>query len=305
MADKHTPTADAAPSDTPPPDALSEDQRAVLRAFASGNEESIDNWAELSIAIRSQITKNVHAIASRPTPVLSKAACLAPLLRKRQANGQGSSLRDASPEPSDSVLELVADEHDLTQADQEDFYPAKMAPPDPAYPTWDVLLEDDALDRALESVFSMLDEFDSAPPFTLQRLAELVLEPQRHYHTRSKYLAALRRVLSVTAALGAHADIGVDDDDDDGAPREMLDVRSATILSPIPFLHKAVPSYEEGRSNSLSGIPHGRVDEVDTPRSPGEAHGGVAGEVHPLSAATTVENRPLDTKRLRSEAKLL
>ncbi|KAK9476523.1 hypothetical protein V1514DRAFT_298307 [Lipomyces japonicus] len=57
------------------------------------------------------------------------------------------------------------------------------------------------------------DIFDDAPPFTLQRLAELILYPQRHYGnsssssgggrelsgSRDKYLRALERVLSVTS----------------------------------------------------------------------------------------------------------
>lgn len=38
----------------------------------------------------------------------------------------------------------------------------------------------------------------SAPPFTIQRLSELILQPTL-YHTPTKYLSAIRRVLSVTA----------------------------------------------------------------------------------------------------------
>lgn len=45
--------------------------------------------------------------------------------------------------------------------------------------------------------------FGSAPPFTIQRLCELVLFPRRHQKTLPKYFSALRRLLSVTATRNA------------------------------------------------------------------------------------------------------
>ncbi|KDN52143.1 hypothetical protein K437DRAFT_254518 [Tilletiaria anomala UBC 951] len=38
-----------------------------------------------------------------------------------------------------------------------------------------------------------------SPPFTVQRLCELILEPHRHYTALPKYIAAVKRTLSVTA----------------------------------------------------------------------------------------------------------
>lgn len=44
--------------------------------------------------------------------------------------------------------------------------------------------------------------FRSSPPFTIQRLSELILKPEL-YHTPTKYLSSIRRVLSVTAERGS------------------------------------------------------------------------------------------------------
>jgi hypothetical protein len=46
-------------------------------------------------------------------------------------------------------------------------------------------------------------EFSGAPPHTVQRLAELLRYPNRHYHCLPKYLRALERVLSVSSTSAA------------------------------------------------------------------------------------------------------
>jgi hypothetical protein len=56
------------------------------------------------------------------------------------------------------------------------------------------------------TVFSMLEEFEGQPPFTIQRLSELVLRPTEHHHTLPKYISALKRLLSVTATRDAFPD---------------------------------------------------------------------------------------------------
>ena len=87
----------------------------------------------------------------------------------------------------------------------------------------------------------------------MQRVAELLLEPTKQYHTRSKYLGALRRVLGVTGTL-----------------------RQAPTSPPRPA--------QPGEAHDAT-VPCGRVDELDS----STAHGTVARTVQPLSAATLVD----------------
>ena len=51
-----------------------------------------------------------------------------------------------------------------------------------------------------EELIARLEEF-GGPPFTLQRLCELLLEPRRHFRTRSKFAFACGKLLTVRAFL--------------------------------------------------------------------------------------------------------
>ncbi|KAI8051353.1 hypothetical protein BDF22DRAFT_693354 [Syncephalis plumigaleata] len=46
---------------------------------------------------------------------------------------------------------------------------------------------------------SLESNFDSGPPFTIQRLAELILRPTEHYSEPDKYLRAIQRLVTVTS----------------------------------------------------------------------------------------------------------
>ncbi|KAF7304614.1 hypothetical protein MKEN_01175300 [Mycena kentingensis (nom. inval.)] len=53
-------------------------------------------------------------------------------------------------------------------------------------------------DEMKEAIYSLLDQFESAP-FTIQRVCELCLEPQKHYKSVGKYLRAVEKALLVTS----------------------------------------------------------------------------------------------------------
>jgi hypothetical protein len=55
------------------------------------------------------------------------------------------------------------------------------------------------IDRAREEIHELLEGFQAGAPFTLQRLSELVLEPEKQYANLDKYLNALTVVLSVSS----------------------------------------------------------------------------------------------------------
>ncbi|WFC94736.1 hypothetical protein MBRA1_001370 [Malassezia brasiliensis] len=277
---------------------LRDEERAVVEQYASGapDDASVAQWPEVRAAITAQIVENTRALPVDAAPMLHRAAPLAHLLREDAAG-------DASP--SVAARELLMDEHGVTAADLHDFYAARTSPPPSG--TWDVRLEGEALAQAERSVCEALDEFDAAPPATLQRLAELVLRPT--YTTRSKYLAALERVVRVSGTLHAYdaADSEGEGDGSDAAldppwaSSRAASAEAEPIFSPIPFLHEsdAAPAEPDaaptqrpaglaalGDAEAVYRVPDGRVDELDTAEAP-ETHGGLADHVEPLSAATS------------------
>ncbi|KAJ7470622.1 PPP4R2-domain-containing protein [Mycena latifolia] len=154
-----------------------------------------------------------------------------------------------------------------------------------------------------ESVFALLDQFDSNPPFTIQRVCELCLYPKQNYNCVGKYLRAVEKSLLVTSTFDSFPPLT--DNERDTTVRTIATSIGSTsapptpLFSPIPFLHD-----DARRSKSRSpppsplilanaGEPHpdpletralGLVDELDDP-SPGHM------SEHPvaLTSVTTSE----------------
>lgn len=154
----------------------------------------------------------------------------------------------------------------IKESDMQAFFPSKRQAPVEWKGSWGKRIDtQDELDREQAAIFGMLDDFENQPPFTIQRLAELVIKPTQYHHTLPKYISALKRVLAVTAtrdAFPAHA--GEEDEEalsDELSAHEIgMDVtngisgvtsrsRKATpvpnspitapLFSPIPFLMKS------------------------------------------------------------------
>ncbi|KAJ3124022.1 hypothetical protein HK098_001453 [Nowakowskiella sp. JEL0407] len=60
------------------------------------------------------------------------------------------------------------------------------------------LTDSEDVDTYKDLLFNLLDYFDESPPFTLQRLAELAIDPFIHYRSIPKYFRALEKVLTIT-----------------------------------------------------------------------------------------------------------
>lgn len=183
-----------------------------------------------------------------------------------------------------------------------------------------VLSADDTT-RELAMVFGMLDEFDTQPPFTIQRLCELALRPTQHHRSRSKYLHALVRVLSVTATRDAFpptpqhqngsatpsASASTSHNQDPifhpipflNPPNAISDHGHDTPVSPdqspakadtstasLPDLQDHTEDQQQEQHQAASSLPH-RVDELDDS----------SGTIHPLSSTTTSERQH---KRIKS-----
>ncbi|PWN38839.1 hypothetical protein IE81DRAFT_369536 [Ceraceosorus guamensis] len=135
-----------------------------------------------------------------PTNILSDAESASTLQSVHQP--------PVSASASASAATTVDDDDVVLPADLSNFYPSKTTAPlsKPWYGTWGLHLEGQALEDEVQDVCARIEAFDNAP-FTIQRLAELMLNPNEHARTVSKYLSSLKRVLSVTASHASFLDI--------------------------------------------------------------------------------------------------
>ena len=137
-----------------------------------------------------------------------------------------------------------------------------------------------------------------SPPFTIQRLCELCVEPKKHYNSVGKYLRAVEKSILVTSTMDDFPPLSLAEKFSAGRSTTTLgstlqSAPSTPLFSPIPFLHD-----DARRSKSRSppptplaldpGAPDdfkalGLVDELDDPRP-----GHMSDHPTPLSAVTTL-----------------
>ncbi|KAJ4488042.1 PPP4R2-domain-containing protein [Lentinula aciculospora] len=161
-----------------------------------------------------------------------------------------------------------------------------------------------------DSIFAQLDTFDSDPPFTIQRVCELCIEPKKYYKSIGKYLRAVEKSILVTSTWTEFPPLTEQEKDVNLRSRvatgsQALSIPNTPLFSPIPFLHndarrstsRSPPPSPLALSSagpvngshpetlSLEPQPLGLVDELDDPR-PGHM------SEHPtaLSAVTTVDD---------------
>jgi hypothetical protein len=92
----------------------------------------------------------------------------------------------------------------VRELDMQAFFPSKSQPPAQWKGSWGKRIDTvEELNAERRCIFVMLDDFVNQPPFTIQRLSELILRPTEHHHTLPKYVSALKRLLSVTATRDA------------------------------------------------------------------------------------------------------
>lgn len=135
----------------------------------------------------------------------------------------------------------------------------------------------------LRGIVGQISKFERQPPHTIQRVAELILRPGRHYKALGPYLHALDRVVRVTSTVanyplppaipdmsrlprpgggGGAGGGGGDDDEDD--PAEHIawsnpanstlgtdEALGGALLTPIPWLTQRSP--ERGGGNGSGG----------------------------------------------------
>ncbi|WDK11100.1 hypothetical protein CGRA01v4_02379 [Colletotrichum graminicola] len=95
----------------------------------------------------------------------------------------------------------------------------------------------------LEEINSVLSTFPKYPPHTIQRLAELVLEPRRHYRHLASYLHAVDRVVHVTSGANTYP-----------LPPAIPDMSTMTLLSNGGANDQENPAAAVAWSNSTNSV---------------------------------------------------
>ena len=118
--------------------------------------------------------------------------------------------------------------------------------------------EDEILLASLSSILTT--QFDAAPPYTIQRLSELIRYPNAHYKSLSKYLRAIQRVLSVSSPTTAFPlpPSAVDSMPNGAASFNLGSDESlgGALLSPIPWLTES--PLTEG-AEGVNGVSQGEL----------------------------------------------
>lgn len=255
----------------------------VLEKIASTDVVEDISWEKLRTIIKTKLDQNISLILSQSNDALSTV----PLFTSPRALPSGGlRLPPFQSRPRDENNPNEAPKSILTATEAEEFK---------------------------EVLYGELDEFEGVP-FTIQRLCELCLYPQKHYKKIGKYLRAVEKTLLVTSTWDAFPAL----------PPATSQITTVTtnfdsillssapptpMFSPIPFLHDdarrsksrspppsplVLPARATAATNTAIPLTSaenveppalGLVDELDDP-SPGH----LSDHPQPLSATTTVIN---------------
>ncbi|KAK6214712.1 hypothetical protein QIS74_07731 [Colletotrichum tabaci] len=194
----------------------------LLRTVATGGQMDYGLWPALSQGIISRLDKIAHnefPIPNLPNP-------------PQPINAPGQQPRLLSPLPSSSIepASSLPSSQDADKENSKPNVPASSTVPaetEAANTTADASSVSEATESLPVQITAMLDEINSVlstfpkyPPHTIQRLAELVLEPRRHYRHLASYLHAVDRVVHVTSGANIYP-----------LPPAIPDMSTMTLLS--------------------------------------------------------------------------
>ncbi|KAK0380975.1 hypothetical protein CLIM01_01645 [Colletotrichum limetticola] len=195
----------------------------LLRTVATGGEMDYGLWPALSQGIISRLDKIAHnafPIPNLPTP-------------PQPINASGQQPRLLSPLPSSSI-DPASSQPSSQDADKENSQPKDASPSKAMIESAtdaDAAVADTPpstasrslpaqIEAMLNEINTVLASFPKYPPHTIQRLAELVLEPRRHYRHLASYLHAVDRVVHVTSGANTYP-----------LPPAIPDMSTMTLLS--------------------------------------------------------------------------
>ena len=107
--------------------------------------------------------------------------------------------------------------------------------------------------------------FSTAPPHTIQRLAELLRRPNEHYRSLSKFLRAIQRVISVSSTVDQFPLPSAVELQSPG----MLNILGSdeslggALLTPISWLQNDALSSDTESDTRMNGVPEGDVSHQE------------------------------------------
>lgn len=187
-----------------------------------------------------------------------------------------------SPLPSSPLERAGSPDADKENADPAPAQPAQTHPPAASSPQKQDTLNGGQdfppqLQDMLDEITSTLRSFTTNPPHTIQRIAELILTPKRHYRTLTSYLHALDRVVHVTSPSSTYPLPLPNVSFANGAPADTVswantaqnnpgadEALGGALFTPIPWINKDT-SQRELRTESTETIegPNG-VGSIET-----------------------------------------
>ncbi|CAG8641852.1 5737_t:CDS:2, partial [Funneliformis caledonium] len=107
------------------------------------------------------------------------------------------------------------------------------------------------IENYMHAIIQLLDNFDR-PPFTIQRLSELIVKPFQHHKTLIKWLRAVEKVLTVQSSMDMFPSITNTVTLTDKL--ELMEVTTSPKLVPISFAYNA-EEIEKENANSPKLVP--------------------------------------------------
>ncbi|KAF6829046.1 hypothetical protein CPLU01_08165 [Colletotrichum plurivorum] len=185
----------------------------LLRTVASGGQMDYGLWPALSQGIITRLDKIVHndfPIPKLPPPnqhiyapgqlhprLLSPlpSSSIDPPSSRPSSQDADKENQPTIPNPTLASRPAVADSNAAATT-------SAAPPPPPPQPAPNSLPAQ--IEAMVVEINAVLSSFPKYPPHTIQRLAELVLEPRRHYRHLASYLHAVDRVVHVTSGANVY-----------------------------------------------------------------------------------------------------
>ncbi|KAJ6100814.1 hypothetical protein N7499_000444 [Penicillium canescens] len=164
----------------------------ALRTAANGGSIELERWNGMA----APLIERLEHIVYNMFPI--------PRMRPEQIGQQSSTNHASQLQEANEVAPESSNKENAAPADPPGSPPSSERVPDSQTQPSGTSTDDQLppplvlLLKAIRS--SITSFFEEKPPHTIQRLAELVLEPTQHYKTLPAYLRAVDRVVSVTSS---------------------------------------------------------------------------------------------------------
>ncbi|RYC53605.1 hypothetical protein CHU98_g12604 [Xylaria longipes] len=190
------------------------DDDEILQALSAGRSMDYSAWPALLSRVIPHCPRGVSHTQSPTTAPAAAALSSATTIPSSVPRGPDLDLPEGflAPLPSSPTEPRLSSPSSDTNKENNPIAPQTTAPLPPApapAATTPALLPPGTLPPQLASMLSDITShlkytFPAYPPHTIQRVAELVINPKQHYRSLTSYLHALDRVVRVTSGLNIY-----------------------------------------------------------------------------------------------------